>query len=100
MRLALRATSRYSATSRIATRPHSEDRVRRRTGKACVQCQTHCPSRHRPAEVNKVKRVQWSYVGLLTEALQVLSSYGRRKNFQPNYTEWHTELAELKRSTR
>jgi acetolactate synthase I/II/III large subunit len=49
------------------------------------------------AEVNKVKRVHWSYVGLLAEALQVLTSYGRRKKFQPNYTEWHAELAELKR---
>ena len=49
------------------------------------------------AEVNKVKRVHWSYVGLLTEALQVLTSYGRRKKFQPNYAPWHAELAELKR---
>jgi acetolactate synthase-1/2/3 large subunit len=50
------------------------------------------------AEVNKVKRVHWSYVGQLAEALQVLTSYGRRKKFQPNYAEWHTELAELKRA--
>jgi len=49
------------------------------------------------AEVNKVKRVQWSYVGLLADALQTLLSYGRRKKFQPNYSEWHGELAELKR---
>jgi acetolactate synthase-1/2/3 large subunit len=49
------------------------------------------------AEVNKVKRVHWSYVGQLAEALQVLTSYGRRKKFQPNYAEWHAELAELKR---
>jgi acetolactate synthase I/II/III large subunit len=49
------------------------------------------------AEVNKVKRAHWSYVGLLTEALQSLTSYGRRKKFQPNYSEWHTHLGELKR---
>ncbi len=49
------------------------------------------------AEVNKVKRVQWSYVGLLTDALQTLTSYGRRKKFQPDYSVWHAELAELKR---
>ncbi len=49
------------------------------------------------AEVNKVKRVHWSYVGLLTEALQALTSHGRRRKFQPDYAEWHTELAELKR---
>jgi acetolactate synthase-1/2/3 large subunit len=49
------------------------------------------------AEVNKVKRVQWSYVGLLTEALQALTAYGRRKKFEPDYSAWHAELAELKR---
>jgi acetolactate synthase-1/2/3 large subunit len=27
----------------------------------------------------------------------VLTSYGRRKKFQPNYEQWHVELAELKR---
>jgi acetolactate synthase I/II/III large subunit len=49
------------------------------------------------AEVNKVKRVQWSYVGLLTEALQALTAHGRRDKFEPDYREWHAELAELKR---
>ena len=49
------------------------------------------------AEVNKVKRVHWSYVGQLADALQALTSYGRRRSFQPNYAEWHAELAELKR---
>jgi acetolactate synthase I/II/III large subunit len=49
------------------------------------------------AEVNKVKRVQWSYVGQLPEALQALTAYGRRKKFAPDYSAWHAELAELKR---
>jgi acetolactate synthase I/II/III large subunit len=49
------------------------------------------------AEVNKVKRVQWSYVGVLADALQLLTAFGRRKKFQPSYSEWHAELAELKR---
>ncbi len=49
------------------------------------------------AEVNKVKRVHWSYVGLLAEALQALTSYGRRKNFEPDYSAWHAQLDELKR---
>ncbi len=49
------------------------------------------------AEVNKVKRVQWSHVGLLPEALRALTVYGKRENFQRDYTEWHAELAELKR---
>jgi acetolactate synthase-1/2/3 large subunit len=49
------------------------------------------------AEVNKVKRVQWSHVGLLPEALATLTAYGKRMNFKPDYTAWHAELAELKR---
>jgi acetolactate synthase I/II/III large subunit len=49
------------------------------------------------AEVNKVKRAQWSYVGALAEALQTLTAHGRRTNFQADYRQWHAELAELKR---
>ncbi len=49
------------------------------------------------AEVNKVKRAHWSHVGLLPDALQVLTEYGRRQQIRPDYSEWHKELAELKR---
>jgi acetolactate synthase-1/2/3 large subunit len=49
------------------------------------------------AEVNKVKRVQWSHVGLLPEALGTLMAYGRRVNFKADYSAWHAELAQLKR---
>src|SRR5215469_7430558 len=49
------------------------------------------------AEVNKVKRVQWSHIGLLPDALQGLTEYGRRQQIRPDYSHWHAELAELKR---
>ncbi|MGH8170884.1 MAG: biosynthetic-type acetolactate synthase large subunit [Steroidobacteraceae bacterium] len=49
------------------------------------------------AEINKVKRTQWSHVGLLGEALHALMDYGRRAGFQRDYGEWHAALAELKR---
>ncbi|HTX05259.1 MAG TPA: biosynthetic-type acetolactate synthase large subunit [Steroidobacteraceae bacterium] len=49
------------------------------------------------AEINKVKRVQWSHVGLLAEALSALSEHGRRTGFQRDYGEWHAALADLKR---
>ena len=49
------------------------------------------------AEVNKVKRAHWSHIGLLSDALQTLTEYGRREKFQPDYSTWHAELAELKR---
>ena len=37
------------------------------------------------AEVNKVKRVQWSHIGLLPEALRALTAYGRRERFKRDY---------------
>ena len=49
------------------------------------------------AEVNKVKRVQWSHIGLLSDALQALTAYGRRESFKRDYSAWHTHVAELKR---
>jgi acetolactate synthase-1/2/3 large subunit len=49
------------------------------------------------AEVNKVKRVHWSHVGLLQEALQSLIAHGGREKFRADYSTWHAELAELKR---
>jgi acetolactate synthase-1/2/3 large subunit len=49
------------------------------------------------AEVNKVKRAHWSYIGVLPEALQALTAYGRRKKIETSYSEWHTHLDELKR---
>ncbi len=49
------------------------------------------------AEINKVKRVQWSHVGMLREALRTLIAHGHRAGFRPEFAEWHTALAELKR---
>jgi acetolactate synthase-1/2/3 large subunit len=49
------------------------------------------------AEINKVKRVHWSYVGLIGPAIEALTAYGRRERFSPDYSAWHGELAELKR---
>jgi acetolactate synthase-1/2/3 large subunit len=50
-----------------------------------------------PAEIDKVKPVAWSHVGDLVEALQAMVAYGQRTQFQPDYAQWHAELAELKR---
>ncbi len=49
------------------------------------------------AEVNKVKRVQWSHVGRLDEALRALTAHGRRLGGQRDFGPWLAELAELKR---
>ncbi len=49
------------------------------------------------AEVNKVKRVHWSHIGRVREALQALTAYGRQRGFSRDFAPWHAELAELKR---
>ncbi len=49
------------------------------------------------AEVNKVKRVHWSHVGLVAQALQTLTAYGRQAQFQRDFGPWLAELAELRR---
>jgi acetolactate synthase I/II/III large subunit len=49
------------------------------------------------AEVNKVKRVHWSHVGLVAPALQVLTAHGRAQGFAGDFGAWTGELAALKR---
>src|SRR5690606_32275647 len=49
------------------------------------------------SEINKVKRVTWSHVGLLAPALQALLDYGRRHGQRQDLSAWHAHLAELKR---
>ena len=49
------------------------------------------------AEVNKVKRVHWSYVGLVAGALRALTAHGRQRQFQADFGPWRAEVAELKR---
>jgi acetolactate synthase-1/2/3 large subunit len=48
------------------------------------------------AEINKVKRVQWSHVGLLPEALHMLTTHGKRAGFQRDRSKWLAYLAELR----
>ena len=49
------------------------------------------------AEVGKVKRVQWSHVGLIRPALEALAAHGRAEGFARDFAAWAAELAELKR---
>jgi acetolactate synthase-1/2/3 large subunit len=48
------------------------------------------------SEINKVKRVQWSHVGLLPPALAALGAYARRAAFRRDWSAWHAHLGELK----
>src|SRR6202158_3313505 len=40
------------------------------------------------SEINKVKRVDWSHVGLMSDALQCLLDYAKRKNVNHDWSEW------------
>jgi len=48
------------------------------------------------SEINKVKRVQWSHVGLLPQALAALGAHARRTAFARDWSEWHRHLDGLK----
>ena len=48
------------------------------------------------SEIDKVKRVNWSLVGLMSAALQGLLDYGRRKGFKRDWSEWHRHCDELR----
>jgi acetolactate synthase-1/2/3 large subunit len=50
------------------------------------------------AEINKVKRVQWSHVGQIGDALKTLLAFGRREGFRPDLSAWHAELDGLRRT--
>ena len=49
------------------------------------------------SEINKVKRVQWSHVGLLRPALERLRSHGKGAGFKRDWSPWHAHVAGLKR---
>ena len=48
------------------------------------------------SEINKVKRVDMSYVGLMSDALKTLVEYGRRKGLKHEFSEWQERCAELR----
>ncbi|MBD8897820.1 biosynthetic-type acetolactate synthase large subunit [Rhodanobacter sp. DHG33] len=50
-----------------------------------------------PAEIGKVKTVDWHHVGLLVPALERLTAYGRARGLQPQLAGWHAHVAALKR---
>ncbi len=48
------------------------------------------------SEINKVKRVQWSHVGLLPPALAALGGHARRGGFSRDWSAWHRHVEALK----
>jgi acetolactate synthase I/II/III large subunit len=48
------------------------------------------------SEIDKVKRVNWSHVGLLADALRSLREYGKRQGFVRDWSSWHRHCEELR----
>ena len=49
------------------------------------------------SEINKVKRADWSHVGMLPAALAALRTHGQRTGFRGEFAEWHAHLDGLRR---
>ena len=48
------------------------------------------------SEIGKVKRVDWSHVGMLSEALLALLEFGRRSGFKRDWSQWHRHCNALR----
>ena len=48
------------------------------------------------SEINKVKHVDWSHVGLMSDALLGLLDYGKRSAFRRDWSEWHRHCDRLR----
>ncbi|MBT3992681.1 MAG: biosynthetic-type acetolactate synthase large subunit [Gammaproteobacteria bacterium] len=49
-----------------------------------------------PSEINKVKKVNWSHIGLLKEALSELTVYASKNKIKPDFSNWLQETQALK----
>ncbi len=48
------------------------------------------------SEINKVKHVDWSHVGLMTDALQTLMAHAIRCGFKRDWSQWRRHCGELR----
>src|ERR1700690_2180172 len=48
------------------------------------------------SEINKVKKVDWSHVGLVPDALLTLMEYGNGLGFERDWSEWHRHCDALR----
>ncbi|MGO8855533.1 MAG: biosynthetic-type acetolactate synthase large subunit [Steroidobacteraceae bacterium] len=48
------------------------------------------------SEINKVKHVDWSHVGLMPDALQTLFDYGKHIGFKCDWSDWRRHCHELR----
>ncbi len=48
------------------------------------------------SEIDKVKRVNWNHVGLMSDALRALIDYGKARHFKQDWSAWHRHCDELR----
>jgi acetolactate synthase-1/2/3 large subunit len=48
------------------------------------------------SEIDKVKRVNWHHVGLMSDALRALLDYGKAQDFRRDWSAWHRHCSELR----
>jgi acetolactate synthase I/II/III large subunit len=48
------------------------------------------------SEIDKVKRVNWNHVGLMSDALRALMDYGNAQDFKRDWSAWHRHCNELR----
>jgi len=48
------------------------------------------------SEIDKVKRVNWSHVGLISDALHELLDYGKAKGFTRDWSQWRRHCEQLR----
>jgi acetolactate synthase-1/2/3 large subunit len=82
----------------IAIGARFDDRVAGNPGKFAPNARFIAHIDIDPAEINKVKAVQWSHVGEMPDVLRELTAWGRRHHIKPDYSQWHAEVAQLKRT--
>ncbi len=65
-----------------------DDRVAGNPGKFAAKAKFIAHLDIDASEINKVKRVDWSHVGLLSDALKSLLAFGRQHKFMRDWSKW------------
>jgi acetolactate synthase-1/2/3 large subunit len=82
----------------LAVGARFDDRVAGLPGKFAPRAQFIAQLDIDPAEVNKVKPVQWSHIGDVADALRDLQALAAQAGVRPDVAAWQAEVAALKRN--
>jgi acetolactate synthase-1/2/3 large subunit len=80
----------------VALGARFDDRVAGNPGKFAVKARFIAHIDIDASEINKVKRVDWSHVGVMNDALQALLDHARRSGFKRDWSSWHAQCDALK----